>query len=103
MAIDHLPTFPAREQQNADDNERQDEALGYDRSRAFGVARIPVINLDQHHEHVTARVLKVNSSRNLRPLSTFCWQEKSASRASWRGSYPIGTRWSCQSFLSPHF
>src|SRR5262245_18941270 len=43
IAINHLPTFPAGEQQDADNNERQHQALRYDCGASLGVASIKVI------------------------------------------------------------
>ena len=56
VTINHLPTLPTREQQDQNYDKRQDQAGRQDGGVPMIVARIPIVELDQHRKDVAAGV-----------------------------------------------
>src|SRR5687767_9037823 len=57
MAEDHFSTLPAREQHDADRDERENQPKWHDRARPVAIALIEAEQLDDHQDHVADGVL----------------------------------------------
>ena len=56
VPVDQVPTLPAREEKDADDDEREQQPSWQDRSFAGRVSRVPIVQGDEYGQHIPARM-----------------------------------------------